>query len=68
MVMKVYILYQDQDNSCGDPDCCGGPHPYPSAKIFSSKEAAKEVGGLTGEELKHLVEVEVDTNEFVSID
>ena len=65
--MKVYLLYQDQDNSCGDPDCCGGPYPYPSAKIFSSIAAA-EKAGLTKEEIKHLVEIEIDNNEFVSID
>lgn len=21
-------IMEDVDNSCGDPECCGGPHPY----------------------------------------
>lgn len=65
--MKVWILYQDQDNSCSDPDCCGGPSPWNTAKIFSSKEAAK-AAGLNRHDLDRLNEVEVDKNEFQSID
>lgn len=65
--MKVFVLYMDQDNSCGDPDCCGGPHPCPTIKIFSSKQAA-EAAGLLEDELERLNEVEVDKNDYQYID
>jgi hypothetical protein len=55
----------DDDNSCSDPECCGGPFPYPSVKIFSSVEKAKEAGVKNEEDL---TEVEVDNNEFVGIE
>lgn len=58
--MKVYVQYLDNDNSCGDPDCCGGPCPSPHVKIFSSLEKVKEAGI----QVDRVTEVEVDNNEF----
>jgi hypothetical protein len=55
----------DDDNSCSDPDCCGGPYPAPAIKIFSSVEKAKEAGVRSEEDL---TEIEIDSNEFVRID
>jgi len=63
--MKVYVLYQDQDNSCGDPECCGGPYPYPTIKIFSSPEAAKEIANI---KLEDLVVIDVDKDEFQGLE
>ena len=63
--MKVYVCYMDDDNSCSDPECCGGPFPYPSVKIFSSVKAALDAGVKNEEDL---TEVELDNNEFVGIE
>jgi hypothetical protein len=61
--MKVYIYYIDDDNSCGDPDCCGGPYPSPYVAVFSSLEKAKEAGYYKDQ----LVEVELDAKDPVSV-
>lgn len=61
--MKVYIYYEDTDNSCSDPDCCGGPSPSPAIKVFSSLEKAK----LAGYKPDDLKEIDVDVNELVHI-
>lgn len=61
--MIVYVDCQDQDNSCSDPDCCGGPYPSYAVRIFSSLEKAKEAG-LTMREIDELIKVEIDNKEF----
>lgn len=38
--MKVYIHLVDTDNSCSDPECCGGPCPSLYVQVFSSIEIA----------------------------
>jgi len=61
--MTVFVQYVDCDNSCGDPDCCGGPSPSPTVRLFSSRAAAT-AAGLTTREVEDLTEVTVDNNEF----
>jgi len=61
--MKVYIYYKDTDNSCGDPDCCGGPSPSPHIKVFSSVETAL----AAGHKKEELTEVIIDNNELVDV-
>jgi hypothetical protein len=61
--MKVYIFYEDTDNSCCDPDCCGGPSPNPCIKIFSSLKIAAEAGYKE----KDLLVFVVDSNESQSL-
>ena len=58
--MKVYVYYEDTDNSCSDPECCGGPSPAPAVKVFSSIETAKAAGVNKNQ----LTEIEVDKNEL----
>ena len=48
MIVWVYLI--DDDNSCNDPDCCGGPYPSPYVKVFSSVVAA-EADGINKEDL-----------------
>lgn len=48
MIVWVYLV--DDDNSCSDPDCCGGPYPSPYIKVYSSVEKA-EADGRTKDEL-----------------
>lgn len=54
--MKVYIYYEDTDNSC-----CGSD---PAVKVFSSIEKALAFG-IKKADLK---ELEVDCNELIHID
>ncbi|MGH7974830.1 MAG: hypothetical protein ACREBR_04845 [bacterium] len=61
--MKVFVVYQDQDNSCCDPDCCGGPSPWPTIKVFSSLDKATEAG----HKLDEVKEIEVDKNEWEDV-
>lgn len=61
--MKVWVYYEDTDNSCCDPDCCGGPSPSPAVKVFSSLEAAKAAGVKKDD----LTEIEVDSNDLVHV-
>ncbi len=42
--MIVYIHYENNDNSCSDPECCGGPNPAIYLSIFSSIEKAQKAG------------------------
>ena len=56
----VWIHYEDLDNSCADEDCCGGPSPEPSVKIFSSLEKAHKAGYKTSQ----VKEIQIDRNEF----
>lgn len=61
--MKVFAQYIDDDNSCNDPDCCGGPNPSPYIRLFSSLEAAK-AAGLKTKEIAALRMITVDSNAF----
>ena len=62
--MKVYVYYIDDDNSCGDPDCCGGPYPAPAVAVFSSLAKAKEAGY----DEDRLTEIELDAKDPVLVD
>lgn len=61
--MRVYVYYEDTDNSCHDPECCGGPSPSPHIKVFSSMDRALKSGAKKEE----LTVVKVDTNELVRL-
>jgi len=58
--MKVFVQFFDSDNSCSDPECCGGPFPSYTARVFSSVEKAKAIG--VHEDC--LTEIEVDNADF----
>ena len=58
---KVYVYYVDDDNSCSDPECCGGPFPSPHVAVFSSVAKAIEAGYKEDQ----LTEIELDNKEPV---
>ena len=60
IMTSIFMVYEDQDNSCSDPDCCGGPFPYICAKLFSSKERAIKAG-FTEDRIQ---ELKVDSDEW----
>jgi hypothetical protein len=62
--MKLYVYYIDADNSCSDPDCCGGPFPSPHVAIFSSIAKAKEAGY----DEDRLTEIILDAKDPVMVD
>jgi hypothetical protein len=54
--MKVYVYVVDEDNSCSDPECCGGPYPVPYIRVFSSEEKVK----AAGKTMEDVTEIEID--------
>ena len=62
--MIIYIYYEDTDNSCSDPDCCGGPCPSPYAALFSSVEKALQAGHKKDD----LIEMVLDSGELQSLE
>ena len=62
-MVKVYVYYEDTDNSCGDQDCCGGPFPSPAVKVFATVNAAKKAGVKEDQ----LTECELNSNELARV-
>ena len=59
----VWIYYEDLDNSCSDPDCCGGPSPDIVIWIYSSLQEAIKAG----REKNDLKEIKIDDGEGTHI-
>lgn len=61
--MDVYVYLRDTDNSCSDPECCGGPCPSLVIRVFSSIKD----GIISGIKASDLKKVTLNYKDSISI-